>query len=142
GAVRAEGRSDHFRHRRVADGFVLASGKVLEVKPFPTLHARSPEEMITRLRPAECMDSIAFFGLTLESLLTRVILPERARPAADSYLRDGWHLERLAEYSAGDGKGESHNPLRQPTILSGPPRIERMVWKNAPRLGPRSRGEP
>jgi hypothetical protein len=36
------------------------------------------DEFISRLR--ECKESVAHFGLTLESLLTRVILPERDRP--------------------------------------------------------------
>jgi len=35
-------------------------------------------ELILRLR--ECKESVAHFGLTVESLLTRVILPERDRP--------------------------------------------------------------
>jgi hypothetical protein len=35
------------------------------------------DELIDRLR--ECKDSVAHFGLTLESLLTRVIMPERDR---------------------------------------------------------------
>lgn len=35
------------------------------------------ESLIDRLR--ECKDTIAFFGLTLDSLLTRVILPEQDR---------------------------------------------------------------
>ena len=28
----------------------------------------------------ECKDSVAFFGLTLDSLLTKVVLPEKERP--------------------------------------------------------------
>jgi len=36
------------------------------------------DEFILRLR--ECKESVAHFGLTLESLLTKVILPERDRP--------------------------------------------------------------
>jgi hypothetical protein len=36
------------------------------------------DEFILRLR--ECKDSVAHFGLTLASLLTRVILPKRDRP--------------------------------------------------------------
>lgn len=36
------------------------------------------ENLIDRLR--ECKASVAYFGLTLDSLLTRVILPERDRP--------------------------------------------------------------
>ena len=36
------------------------------------------DEFIMRLR--ECKESVEYFGLTLESLLTRVILPERDRP--------------------------------------------------------------
>jgi hypothetical protein len=35
-------------------------------------------EFILRLR--ECKESVAYFGLTVESLLTRVLLPERDRP--------------------------------------------------------------
>src|SRR4051812_19413111 len=37
------------------------------------------EEFIDHLR--ECKESVAHFGLTLETLLARVILPERYRPA-------------------------------------------------------------
>jgi hypothetical protein len=36
------------------------------------------DELIDRLR--SCKESVAHFGLTLDSLLTRVILPERDRP--------------------------------------------------------------
>ena len=36
------------------------------------------DELVDRLR--ECEDSIAYFGLTLDLMLTRVILPERDRP--------------------------------------------------------------
>ena len=36
------------------------------------------DEFIDRLR--ECKESVAHFGLTLELLLARVILPERDRP--------------------------------------------------------------
>lgn len=46
-----------------------------------TLEEEDPwrvEEFILRLR--ECKESVSYFGLTLESLLTRVILPERDRP--------------------------------------------------------------
>jgi hypothetical protein len=36
------------------------------------------DELATRLR--ECQEDVIPFGLTMESLLTRVILPERDRP--------------------------------------------------------------
>jgi hypothetical protein len=36
------------------------------------------DEFIDRLR--QCKESVAYFGLTLDSLLTKVILPERDRP--------------------------------------------------------------
>jgi hypothetical protein len=36
------------------------------------------ERFIDQLR--KCKESVAFFGLTLDSLLTRVILPEKDKP--------------------------------------------------------------
>jgi len=44
------------------------------------------DELIIRLR--ECKESVAYFGLTLDSLLTRVVLPERDRPLLAKGMRE------------------------------------------------------
>jgi hypothetical protein len=58
------------------------------------------DEFIDRLR--ECKESVAFFGLTLESLLTRIILPERDRPLFVRLMQEKLGLktdqERIADY--------------------------------------------
>jgi hypothetical protein len=56
------------------------------------LTLEDPEEhyriecLIDHLR--ECKDTAAFFGLTLDSLLTRVILPEKDRPLFLELMRE------------------------------------------------------
>jgi hypothetical protein len=51
------------------------------------------DQFILRLR--DCKESVAHFGLTLDSLLTRVILPERDRPLFVKLMQ-----EKLGRYSA------------------------------------------
>jgi hypothetical protein len=54
-----------------------------------TLEEEDPwrvDELIMRLR--ECKESVAYFGLTLDSLLTRVVLPERDRPLLAELMRE------------------------------------------------------
>lgn len=53
------------------------------------------DELIVRLR--EHKESVAFFGLTLESLLTRVILPERDRPVLVKLMQQKLGLLSLQE---------------------------------------------
>ena len=60
----------------------------------PEEHSRI-DEFIDRLR--ECKESVAYLGLTLESLLTRVILPERDQPIFVKLMQ-----EKLGLHSAQD----------------------------------------
>ena len=53
------------------------------------------DEFILRLR--ECKESVAHVGLTLESLLTRVILPERDRPLFVKLMQDKVGLSSAQE---------------------------------------------
>ena len=57
------------------------------------------DEFIDRLR--ECRASVAHFGLTLESLLTRVILPERDRPLFIKLMQERLGLGSAQEPIAG-----------------------------------------
>ena len=60
---------------------------------------RSIEDFIDHLR--ECKESVAYFGLTLESLLSRLILPEWDRPIFIKRIQErlglGSTQERLAD---------------------------------------------
>jgi len=56
------------------------------------------DEFILRLR--ECKESVAHFSLTLESLLTRVILPERDRPLFVKMLQEKLGLSSAQEQIA------------------------------------------
>ncbi len=53
------------------------------------------DELTDRLQ--ECKDSVAHFGLTLESLLTRVILPERDRPIFIELMQEKLGLPSVQE---------------------------------------------
>jgi hypothetical protein len=53
------------------------------------------DEFILRLR--ECKESVAHFGLTLDALLTRVILPERDRPLFIKLMQDKLGLSSVQE---------------------------------------------
>jgi hypothetical protein len=53
------------------------------------------DEFIKALR--ECRESVAHFGLTVESLLTRVILPERDRPSFVRMMQEKLGLRSVAE---------------------------------------------
>ena len=58
------------------------------------------DELITRLRA--CKESVAHFGLTLDSLLTMVVLPERDRPLLVKLMREKLGLrtgqEQIADH--------------------------------------------
>ena len=63
----------------------------------PEQHYRI-EKFIARLR--ECKESVAYFGLTLESLLTRVMLPERDRLLFVKMMQDKLGLSSAQEQIA------------------------------------------
>jgi len=48
----------------------------------------------------ECKESVAFFGLTLESLLTRVILPEKDQPIFIKMMQEKLGLSSAQEQIA------------------------------------------
>lgn len=56
------------------------------------------DELIDYLR--ECRESVAHFGLTLVSLLTRVILPERDRPLFVKLMQEKLGLTSTEEHIA------------------------------------------
>jgi hypothetical protein len=50
----------------------------------------------------ECKDSVAYFGLTLESLLTKLVLPDKDKPVFFKLMQDKLGLrlsqEQIAEH--------------------------------------------